>query len=95
MVNAFVNWFRRSWFAYGYEGEGTAPLEAVAWRLFGVVVLVAFVAITFAIHPHPGLTGRGAGVLASFIVIVACGDRGASGAPATCRSDTGSWPCSA
>jgi signal transduction histidine kinase len=72
MVNAFVNWFRRSWFAYGYEGEGTAPLEAIAWRLFGVVVLVAFVAITFAIKPHPGLTGRGLAILASFIFTVAC-----------------------
>ena len=72
MVNSFVNWFRRSWFAYGYEGEGTAPLEAIAWRLFGVVVLVAFVAITFATKPHPGLTGRGLPILASFIFTVAC-----------------------
>jgi signal transduction histidine kinase len=70
MVNAFVNWFRRSWFADGYDGEGSAPLEAIAWRLFGVVVLVAFVAITFATHPHPGLHGRGIGVLASFLLFV-------------------------
>lgn len=73
MFNAFVNWFRRSWFTWGYDGEGTAPLEAVAWRLFGVVVLVAFVAITFALHPHPGLEGRGAGVLASLVICVVCG----------------------
>ena len=64
MVNAFVNWFRRSWFTWGYDGEGTAPLEAVAWRLFGVGVLIAFIAITVALHPHPGLQGRRAGVLA-------------------------------
>ena len=70
MMSAFVNWFRRSWFAYGYEGEGTAPLEAVAWRLFGVVVLAAFIAITFATHPYPGFQGRDIGVLASFLVFV-------------------------
>ncbi len=70
MINAFVNWFRRSWFTWGYDGEGTAPLEAVAWRLFGVVVLAAFVAITFATHPYPGLEGRDIGVLASFLVFV-------------------------
>jgi signal transduction histidine kinase len=70
MMRAFGNWFRRSWFAYGYEGEGTAPLEAVAWRLFGVVVLVAFVAITFATHPRPGVHGRDIGVLVSFVAFV-------------------------
>jgi signal transduction histidine kinase len=70
MISAFVNWFRRSWFAYGYAGEGTAPLEAIAWRLFGVVVLTAFIAITFATHPYPGFHGRDIGVLASFLVFV-------------------------
>ncbi len=70
MIRAFVNWFRRSWFASGYDGEGTAPLEAIAWRLFGVVVLAAFVAITFATHPYPGLHGRDIGVLASFVGFV-------------------------
>ena len=79
-------WFRRSWFAYGYEGEGTAPLEAIAWRLFGVVVLVAFVAITFAIKPHPGLTGRGSPVLASFIFPSRARSRRIRSAR-TCRSD--------
>jgi signal transduction histidine kinase len=71
MMRAFLNWFRRSWFAYGYEGEGTAPLEAIAWRLFGVVILAAFIAITFVTHPHPGLHGRDIGVLASFVAFVA------------------------
>ncbi|HTU87868.1 MAG TPA: histidine kinase [Solirubrobacteraceae bacterium] len=70
MIDAFVNWFRRSWFAYGYEGAGTAPLEAIAWRLFGVVVLGAFIAITFATHPYPGFQGRDIAVLASFIAFV-------------------------
>jgi signal transduction histidine kinase len=70
MIDAFVNWFRRSWFAFGYDGEGTAPLEAIAWRLFGVVVLTAFIAITFATHPYPGFQGRDIGVLASFLVFV-------------------------
>jgi signal transduction histidine kinase len=72
MFKSFVNWFRRSWFAYGYDGEGSAPLEAVAWRLFGVVILVAFVAITFVVKPEPGLTGRNLAVLASFVFLVAC-----------------------
>ena len=73
MFNAFVNWFRRSWFAYGYEGEGTAPLEAIAWRLFGVVILVAFVVLTLLIHPRPALKGRGLAVLASFVALVGFG----------------------
>ena len=93
MVNAFVNWFRRSWFTYGYEGEGTAPLEAIAWRLFGVVVLVAFVVITFA---DPSRTRRwkaaALAVLASFVALVGLRDRGSSGAHATCRPASGSWP---
>jgi signal transduction histidine kinase len=70
MIDAFVNWFRRSWFTLGFEGEGTAPLEAIAWRLFGVIVLAAFIAITFATHPYPGFQGRDIGVLASFLVFV-------------------------
>jgi signal transduction histidine kinase len=71
MMRAAVSWFRRSWFAYGYEGEGTAPLEAIAWRLFGVVILAAFIAITFATDPHPGLHGRDVGVLVSFVAFIA------------------------
>jgi signal transduction histidine kinase len=70
MVRAFVNWFRSSWIAYGYDGEGTAPLEAIAWRLFGVLILAAFIAITFVTHPRPGLHGRDIGVLASFVAFV-------------------------
>jgi signal transduction histidine kinase len=70
MMRAFVHWFRRSWITQGADGEGTAPLEAVAWRLFGVVVLAAFIAITFATHPYPRLHDRGALVLASFVAFV-------------------------
>jgi signal transduction histidine kinase len=71
MIRAFVNWFRRSWFAYGYEGEGTAPLEAIAWRLFGVLIGAAFIAITFVTHPHPGLDApRDIAVLASFVAFL-------------------------
>ena len=70
MMRAFVNWFRGSWLAYGYDGEGTAPLEAIAWRMFGVLILAAFIAITFTTHPHPGLHGRDIGVLASFVAFV-------------------------
>src|SRR5690349_22832308 len=28
-------WWRRSWITRGEDGDGTAPLEAVAWRVFG------------------------------------------------------------
>jgi len=73
MISAFTNWFRRSWFAYGYEGEGTAPLEAIAWRLFGVVILVAFVVLTCLIQPRPALEGRGLAVLAAFLALVGFG----------------------
>ena len=91
MFNAFVNWFRRSWFAYGYEGEGTAPLEAIAWRLFGVVILVAFVALTFAIHPRPGLEGRGLACSPRSSLWSGSGSRLIRSA-ARCRPATGSWP---
>jgi len=39
MMRTFVSWFRRSWITNGLEGKGTAPLEAVAWRLFALVLL--------------------------------------------------------
>jgi signal transduction histidine kinase len=70
MIRAIVTWFRNSWLTYGFDGEGTAPLEAVAWRLFGVVVLAAFVAVTFTTHPYPRPYGRDAFVLASFVAFV-------------------------
>jgi signal transduction histidine kinase len=70
MMHAVLRWFRRSWITRGLEGEGTAPLEAVTWRIFGVVLLVAFVAVTFTTHPYPGLHGRDAVVLASFVALV-------------------------
>ena len=70
MMRPVVNWFRGSWLSYGYDGAGTAPLEAIAWRLFGVAVLAAFIAITFTTHPHPGLHGRDIAVLASFVAFV-------------------------
>ncbi|MBV9466585.1 MAG: hypothetical protein JO169_10775 [Solirubrobacterales bacterium] len=54
------------------DGDGTAPLEAVAWRLFGVVLLAACIVVTFATHPRPGLHGRDAAVLASFAAMVLC-----------------------
>ncbi len=72
MMRSAVSWFRRSWITQGADGEGSAPLEAVAWRLFAVVVLAAFIAITFATHPYPRLHGRDALVLASFTAFVVC-----------------------
>lgn len=54
----------------GYDGDGTAPLEAVAWRLFGVVVLAACIAVTFTTHPYPRPHGRDALVLGSFVGLV-------------------------
>lgn len=70
-MNAFARWFRRSWITRGLDGEGTAPLEAVAWRCFAVLLLAACIAATFATHPYPGLHGRDAVVLAAFIGLVA------------------------
>ncbi len=72
MMRSAVSWFRHSWITQGADGEGSAPLEAVAWRLFAVVVLAAFIAITFATHPYPRLHGRDALVLASFAAFVVC-----------------------
>lgn len=70
-MGALARWFRRSWITRGEDGDGTAPLEAVAWRCFGVVLLVASIVATFATHPRPALHGRDAVVLAAFIWTVA------------------------
>jgi signal transduction histidine kinase len=70
MMRPLVRWFRQSWITRGWEGDGTAPLEAVAWRGFGVVLLAACIAVTLVTHPHPGLHGRDAVVLASFVALV-------------------------
>ena len=71
MMRAVVRWFRDSWITRGADGEA-APLEAVAWRIFGMALLAAFVAVTFTTHPDPGLHGRDAVVLASFLALVVC-----------------------
>jgi signal transduction histidine kinase len=70
-MKAFVTWFRGSWITRGQDGDGTAPLEAVAWRCFGVLLLVACVVITFTTHPYPRFHGRDAVVLASFVAMIA------------------------
>ena len=31
-MGALARWFRRSWITRGEDGDGTAPLEAVAWK---------------------------------------------------------------
>jgi signal transduction histidine kinase len=67
MMPALVRWFRRSWITRGWVGERTVPFEMVAWRIFGVVLLAACVAVTFTTHPYPGLQGRDAVVLAAFV----------------------------
>ncbi len=63
-------WFASSWITRGYDGAGTAPLEAVAWRCFGIVLLVACIAATFTTHPYPRFHGRDAVVLVSFVALV-------------------------
>jgi signal transduction histidine kinase len=70
-MGALARWFRSSWITRGFDGAGTAPLEAIAWRCFGVLLLAAFIAVTFATHPRPGLQGRHAVVLATFVALVA------------------------
>jgi signal transduction histidine kinase len=70
MKGALLRWFRRSWLTRGADGEGTAPMEAVAWRAFAVAVLAVFLAVTFTTHPYPRLHGRDAVVLASAVALV-------------------------
>lgn len=60
-------WWRRSWITRGEDGDGSAPPEAVAWRVFGVVLLGACIAVTFSTHPYPRFHGRDAVVLAAFV----------------------------
>ena len=71
MLGAVSRWLRRSWITRGEDGDGSAPLEAVAWRAFGLVVLAVCIAVTFATHPYPRFHGRDAVVLASFVALVA------------------------
>jgi signal transduction histidine kinase len=70
-MRALGRWFRRSWITRGAEGDSSAPLEAVAWRIFGIAVLVVCIVVTFTTHPYPRLHGRDAVVLASFVAMVA------------------------
>jgi signal transduction histidine kinase len=70
-MGALGTWWRRSWITRGEDGDGTAPLEAVAWRVFGVVLLAACIAVTFSTHPYPRFHGRDAIVLASFVGMIA------------------------
>lgn len=48
---------------------GSSP-EAVTLRAISLVVLAAFVAKTIVAAPHPGLTGRSAGVLVALVAFV-------------------------
>ncbi len=70
-MRALGRWLNQSWITRGEDGEERAPQEAVAWRVFGLAVLVVCVVVTFATHPYPRLHGRDAVVLASFIAMVA------------------------
>jgi signal transduction histidine kinase len=70
MIAAVLRWFRRSWITRGFDGEDAAPLEAVAWRIFGIALLAACIAVTFTTHPYPRLHGRDAVVLGSFVALV-------------------------
>jgi signal transduction histidine kinase len=72
MMGAVVRWLRDSWITRGVDESGTAPWEAVAWRCFGAIVLAVCTAVTFTTHPYPGLHGRDALVLASFLGLVVC-----------------------
>jgi signal transduction histidine kinase len=72
MTSRFSSWFTRSWITRGEDGDANAPLEAVAWRIFAVVVLAACIAVTFATHPYPRPHGRDAVVLVSFLALVVC-----------------------
>jgi signal transduction histidine kinase len=47
-----------------------APVEAIVLRSFGLAYLVAAFIVTFTSKPHPSLHGRGAVILAAFVVLV-------------------------
>jgi signal transduction histidine kinase len=70
-LGALARYFRRSWLTRGFDGDSSAPLEAVAWRVFALILLVACIAITFSTHPYPRFHGRDAVVLVSFVALVA------------------------
>jgi signal transduction histidine kinase len=70
-MGALARYFKRSWLTRGFDDDDSAPVEAVAWRVFALILLVASIAITFATHPYPGFQGRDAVVLVSFVALVA------------------------
>jgi signal transduction histidine kinase len=70
-MGALARWFRSSWITRGVNGDDSAPLEAIAWRCFAVILLAACIAVTFSTHPYPRFHGRDAVVLVSFVALVA------------------------
>jgi signal transduction histidine kinase len=49
-----------------------SPIEAVAIRCFGLAWLALSIAGTFSTRPHPGLQGRGAGILLALVALLVC-----------------------
>jgi signal transduction histidine kinase len=47
-----------------------SPIEAIAIRCFGVAWLILSVVGTFSTRPHPGLDGRGAGILFALAALI-------------------------
>ena len=70
-MRAVGRWFTSSWITRGADGDGTAPLEAVVWRVFALLLLAVCIAVTVTTHPYPRPHGRDAVVLASFLGLLA------------------------
>ena len=68
MLRSFVQWFTRG----GFDPDQRAPTEAIILRSLGVVYLALFIATTVAVHPHPGLSGKGPVILLAMVTLVAC-----------------------
>lgn len=67
MMAAVRRWFTGTW----AEGEGRAPAEVIALRVFFAGLLVFLLAETATTRPHPGLHGRGLVVLVSTLALLA------------------------
>jgi signal transduction histidine kinase len=68
MLRSFVQWFTRG----GFDPDQRAPAEAIILRSLGLVYLGLFIATTVAVHPHPGLSGKGPVILVAMVALVAC-----------------------
>ncbi len=68
MFGALLKWFTQS--GHGDKRDERAPLEAIFLRFLGIGYLVVFVISSAITRPHPGLHGRGLGILVAVTAFV-------------------------